>query len=64
MKRKRNQTADDGRERGEGGGEAQLKPKERRRMIETDATKGKVALGNGRTWKRKKENAVLTRTVG
>jgi hypothetical protein len=33
-------------------------------MIETDAAKGKAALGNGRTWNRKRENVVLKRTVG
>jgi hypothetical protein len=26
--------------------------------------KEKAALGNGRTWKRKRENVVLKRTVG
>jgi hypothetical protein len=33
-------------------------------MIETDAAKGKAALGNGITWNRKRENVVLKRTVG
>jgi hypothetical protein len=33
-------------------------------MIETIATKGKAALGNSKTWKRKRENVVLKRTVG
>jgi hypothetical protein len=33
-------------------------------MIGTDAAKGKAALGSGRTWKRKRENVVLERTVG
>jgi hypothetical protein len=33
-------------------------------MIETDAAKGKAALGNGRMWNRKRENVVLKRTVG
>jgi hypothetical protein len=47
-----------------GGGEEQLEREERRGMIETDAAKGKAALGNGRKSKRKRENVVLKRTVG
>jgi hypothetical protein len=41
--------------KGGGGGEEQLEPEERRRMIETDAAKGKAALGNGRRWNRKRD---------
>jgi hypothetical protein len=33
-------------------------------MIETDATKGKAVMGNGRTWNRKRKSVVLRRTVG
>jgi hypothetical protein len=33
-------------------------------MIETDAAKGKTALGNGITWNRKRENVVLKKTLG
>jgi hypothetical protein len=33
-------------------------------MIETDAAKGKTALGNGITWNKKRENVVLKRTMG
>jgi hypothetical protein len=33
-------------------------------MLETDAAKGKAALGNGITWKRKRENVVLKRNMG
>jgi hypothetical protein len=39
--------------------EEQLEPGGRKRTIETDEAKGKGALGNGRTWKRKRENVVL-----
>jgi hypothetical protein len=46
----------------EKGGEEQLEPEGRKRMIETDAAKGKAVLGNGRTWKR--DNVVLKRTLG
>jgi hypothetical protein len=41
--------------------EEQLEPK---KIIETDAAKGKAALGNGLTWNRKRELVVLKRTVG
>jgi hypothetical protein len=33
-------------------------------MIETDAAKGKAALGNVITWNMKRENVVFKRTVG
>ena len=41
----------------------QVEPEERRRMTETDVTKGKAALGNGISWKRKREDVVLKRTM-
>jgi hypothetical protein len=63
IKRNRNQITDGGRELGGVGvgGKEQLEPEE---MIETDAAKGKAALGNGITWNRKRESVVLKRAVG